>query len=48
MGESDGTVQGLQYFSCPDMYGTFLRPKDVQEGDYPPEEEDFDMENDMI
>ena len=46
-GECDGSVGGTQYFECPDLFGSFVRPKDVEIGDFPPEEE-FDMENDMI
>lgn len=46
-GETDGSVSGTKYFECPDSFGTFIRPKDIEIGDFPPEEE-FDMEEDMI
>ncbi|KAI9205921.1 CAP Gly-rich domain-containing protein [Polychytrium aggregatum] len=38
LGKHNGTVKGVQYFSCPDKYGAFLRPNKVQVGDYPEED----------
>jgi len=34
-GKHDGTVQGRRYFECQSPYGAFVRPKNVECGDYP-------------
>lgn len=39
VGKSDGSVKGVRVFECEKLYGGFLRPDQVQVGDYP--EEDF-------
>ncbi|PSR82188.1 hypothetical protein PHLCEN_2v6111 [Hermanssonia centrifuga] len=44
MGKNDGSVQGVQYFSCKPNFGVFVRPDRVQIGDFPVEEIDFDDE----
>jgi tubulin-folding cofactor B len=38
VGKGDGTVRGSRIFDCRPNYGGFLRPKDVEVGDFPPEE----------
>lgn len=38
VGKSDGTVKGERVFSCRPQYGGFLRPDQVEVGDFPPEE----------
>ena len=46
-GDINGTIGDKQYFECAENNGTFVRPKDVEIGEYPPED-DFDEEEDMI
>lgn len=38
VGKSDGTVKGQKVFECRPQYGGFLRPDQVEVGDFPPEE----------
>lgn len=38
VGKSDGTVKGQKVFECQPLYGGFLRPDQVEVGDFPPEE----------
>ncbi|KAI8908589.1 CAP Gly-rich domain-containing protein [Gorgonomyces haynaldii] len=40
LGKNNGTVQGVQYFECPNKHGVFVRPNVVEIGDFPPEELD--------
>ena len=35
VGKHDGSVKGQRYFTCPDGYGSLLRPDKVKAGDYP-------------
>ena len=42
MGTNNGSVKGYQYFNCPMKYGIFLRPSEIEVGDYP--EADLDDE----
>lgn len=38
VGKSDGRVKGTVVFECRPQYGGFLRPDQVEVGDFPPEE----------
>jgi len=46
-GDNDGTVKGKKIFDCSNKFGKFVRPIDVNQGDYP-EIDEFDMDDDMI
>ncbi|CCW69169.1 unnamed protein product [Phytomonas sp. Hart1] len=37
VGKSDGKVSGQRLFECAPLYGGFLRPDQVEVGDFPPE-----------
>ena len=49
MGDSDGTVKGKAYFEVQGgtKFGIIVRPKDINVGDYPPQN-DFDEDEDEI
>jgi tubulin-folding cofactor B len=34
-GTGNGTLGGFQYFNCPAKYGVFLRPNELNAGDFP-------------
>ena len=38
VGKNDGTLKGAKVFECRPNYGGFMRPKDVEVGDFPPED----------
>jgi CAP-Gly domain. len=40
-------VQGERYFSCLQNYGAFVRPEKVKVGDYPVEELQLDLDEEM-
>ena len=46
-GNSNGKVRGKQIFECSPNFGQFVRPLDLNVGDYP-EIDEFDMDDDMI
>lgn len=35
VGKSDGTRKGKRYFECLPNYGAFIRPRNVNVGDFP-------------
>ncbi len=48
-GDSDGSVKGKKYFEVPGgtKFGVFIRPKDSQYGEFPPQD-DFNPDEDEI
>lgn len=42
MGTNNGSIKGYAYFNCPMKYGIFVRPSEVEVGDFP--EVDLDDE----
>ena len=46
-GDTNGTVKGKQFFECPDKFGAFVRPNEVEVGDFPALD-DFDAELDEL
>lgn len=46
-GDNDGKVKGKQIFECAAKFGQFVRPADLNVGDYP-EIDEFDEDDDMI
>lgn len=41
------SVEGKRYFTCPPSKGTFVRPKRITVGDFPPEELNLDDEEEI-
>lgn len=46
-GDSNGKVKDKAYFECAQNFGKFVRPTDINVGDYP-EIDEFDEDEDMI
>ncbi|KAL4237915.1 hypothetical protein ACF0H5_002625 [Mactra antiquata] len=46
LGKHNGSVKGRQYFQCPDKYGGFVKPENIEVGDFP--EEGMDFEDDEM
>ena len=47
VGKNDGTIRGVQYFSCLPSYGAFVRPDTVIAGDFPPLDDVFSDEDEI-
>lgn len=47
LGKNNGSVKGKRYFKCPDKYGAFVRPENVEVGDYPEEDLGFSDEDEI-
>jgi len=46
-GKNNGSVAGKKYFECEANYGVFVRPMNIEVGDYP-EQDDLDFSDDEI
>ena len=50
VGLTSGTVKGVTYFDCPESYGSFVRAKNMEVGDFPEKDlmEDDDDDDEEI
>ncbi|ODV82157.1 uncharacterized protein CANTADRAFT_43445 [Suhomyces tanzawaensis NRRL Y-17324] len=46
VGKNNGTIDGVRVFECRDKHGSFVRPKQVEVGDFP-ELDPFDSDDEM-
>ncbi|KAF0709461.1 hypothetical protein AaE_012880 [Aphanomyces astaci] len=46
VGKGNGCVKGTRYYDCLDKFGGFIRPPNVQVGDFPPQDELLSDEDD--
>jgi tubulin-folding cofactor B len=45
LGKNNGMFKGKTYFECPDNYGAFVKPQNVECGNFP--EEDYDLNEEI-
>ena len=47
-GKNDGIVAGKRYFTCLDKYGLFLKVHKIKVGDFPPNDDGLDDDDEII
>lgn len=48
VGKNDGSIKGKRYFTSKPGFGSFLKPSFVEVGDFPPEMDDLDDDDDEL